>query len=498
MTETPTRVPGTRASAAAAVAAHGYDEHLGLLVDGRWLGSDGRRGVPVENPATGEVLGEAPVATDDDVDAALAAAHRAFPAWRRTPPEERAAVLHRAAALLRERAEAVAVRMVLENGKPIAEARAEVGFTAGIVDFLAGEALRTPGRVVPRGGDGVRAMVLSEPVGPSVALTPWNYPLTVPARKISAALAAGCTLVLKPAEEAPASGLAMARALVDAGLPDGVLNVVLGDPARTSRRLVTSPLTRAVSFTGSTAVGREVAALAAQDVTRCALELGGHAPVIVLDDVDVAAVARQAVASKLHNNGQSCGSPCRFYVHERVYGAFVEAFAAEAAAVRVGDPLDPATGMGPLAGERRVRALEAVVADATARGARLVTGGRALPGDGWFWEPTVLADVPDDALLMTEEPFGPVAGITPFRDEDDAVARANATPYGLAAYVFTADHARAMRLPSRIEAGMVSVNAFDVGGVDTFFGGVKQSGYGSDGGAEALDVFLARKLVTHA
>lgn len=471
---------------------------LDLLVDGEWLGPQGRSTIAVVNPATGESIGDLPAAATADLDRALDAAGRTFPLWRQTAPVARAAILHRAADLLRDRTEEIAVHMVLEEGKPIGEARGEVGFTAGIVDFLAAEGMRTFGKVVPGAGLGPRTLVLSEPIGPVAAFSPWNYPLTVPARKICSALAAGCTMVIKPAEEAPSSALALAHALVDAGLPGGVLNMVFGDPARISEHLIASPVIRKVSFTGSAAVGKHLAGLAAAGAKPVLLELGGHAPVLVFEDADLEDVVRRAVGSKFHNNSQSCGSPGRFYVHESLYARFVERFSELAAALNVGDPMDPSTDVGPLIAARRLAAMEDLVTDAVARGARVTTGGKAIAGAGYFWEPTVLADVPDEALIMNEEPFGPVAPIASFATEEEALAKANRLPYGLGAYLFTSSLDRALRLPSAIEAGMVSVNAFNLGGVDTFFGGVKESGYGSEGGAEAVEAYLSRKLVTQA
>jgi succinate-semialdehyde dehydrogenase/glutarate-semialdehyde dehydrogenase len=475
-------------------AGEGYPE-LALLVDGEWLGLDGRGGVDVVDPATGRSLGQVPRASTADLDRALEAARRAFRAWRATAPDERAGVLARAADLLRARRDSIARTMTLEEGKTFAESCSEVDFTAGIVDFLAGEAFRTSGRVVPTAA-GRRRLVLREPVGPVAAFTPWNYPLTVPARKVAAALAGGSTVVLKAAEETPATALELARALVDAGLPDGVLNVVFGDPAHISSHLIRSPITRMVSFTGSTAVGKHLAGLAAEGAKRTTLELGGHAPVLVFDDVDIDAVASAAVGSKFHNSGQSCGSPARFYVHERIHDRFVERFADLAGRLRVGSGLDPDVDMEPLASRRRVSVMEGLVSDAVDHGADLVLGGSSSPGEGFGWQPTLLGRVPGTAVLMAEEPFGPIAVTSTFSTVDEAVTQANRLPYGLAAYVFTGSLETAARVPHEIEAGMVSVNAFDVGGVDTFFGGVKESGYGSDGGPEAVESYLVHKLVT--
>lgn len=468
---------------------------LALLIDGEWVGADGRETVDVVNPATGGSLGRLPKARTADLDAALAAAGRSFATWRSTAPEQRAEVLHRAADLLLERRDHIARLMTLEEGKTIGESRGEVEFTAGIVHFFAGEAFRTFGTVTPS-GSGRRRMVLSEPIGPVAAFSPWNYPLTVPARKICAALAAGCTMVIKPAEETPASALEMARALVDAGLPPGVLNMVFGDPAHVSAHLIRSPVIRKVTFTGSTAIGKQIAALAAEGAKPTMLELGGHAPVLVLEDADVDAVATAAVGSKFHNSGQSCGSPARFYIHESLHDRFVERFAEVAAGLRVGDGLDPQVDVGPLASPRRIAAMRHLVDDAVAHGAELVLGGSEVEGDGYLWAPTLLARVPDDALLMREEPFGPIAVTSTFSTVKEAVAQANRLPYGLGAYLFTSSSATASRLPQEIEAGMVSVNGFDLGGVDTYFGGVKESGYGSEGGPEAVQGYLTHKLVT--
>lgn len=487
----------TATPAASTQSAEGYAD-LKLLVDGEWLGIELRSSVPVVNPATGQEIGQLPVATTEDLDSALAAASRAFPVWRATAPEERAAVLRRAAALLRQRVDEIATPMTLEEGKPIREARGEVLFTADVIDSLAGEATQAFGKVVPGSVPGGTALVLSEPVGPVAAFSPWNYPLTVPARKIAAALAAGCSVVIKPAEEAPSSGLAVARALVDAGLPSGVLNMVFGDPAHISEHLIASPVIRMVSFTGSTGVGKHIASLAAAGTKPCTLELGGHAPVLVFDDVDVDQVVGQLVGSKFHNNGQSCGSPCRFYVQDGVYDRFVERFTELTRQVQVGDPSDESTELGPLISDRRLRAMEDIVADASGHGARTMAGGAAVPGEGYFWQPTVLADVPEDALVMREEPFGPVAAISRFSTEEEVIERANRSPYGLGAYLFTSSLPRALRLPGLIEAGMVSVNACNLGGASTFFGGVKASGYGSDGGPEAVAAYLRSKLVTYA
>ena len=469
-----------------------------LLIDGRWIPAGERETIAVENPATKGVVGQVPVATSDDVAAALAAADRAFDAWRQTSPYERAAVIQRAAALLRERCEPIAQAMTLENGKHLGDSRGEVMFTADIMDTMATEAPRRVGTVVPTAAAEGRTIVVPEPIGPVAAFTTWNYPLTVPARKIAAALAAGCTVVIKPAEECPATAVALAEAFVDAGLPAGVLNLVFGDPAAISSALIESPVIRKVSFTGSTPVGKHLAALAGAQAKPIMLELGGHAPVLVFEDADVAAVAHSAFWSKLHNAGQSCGAPTRFFVHRSRYEEFVSAYGALLEGVVVADGFTDGVQQVPLASQRRFDAMQPLVDDAVARGARVVAGGHGDDSVGYYYQPTLLADVPDDAAIMSEEPFGPISVVVPFDGEDEVVERANAVVYGLAAFVFTASADRALRLPGRLDFGMVSVNRFGVGGRDTFFGGRKQSGYGSEGGPEALDEYLTKKLIVQA
>ena len=473
----------------------GYPD-IELLVDGKRIGAATRETAAVENPATREVIGRVPLATAEDIADALAGAGRAAEAWRDTSPHHRAAILMRAAQLLRDRPEPNAHAMTLENGKPYGDSLGEVDYTADIIDSLATEAPRAYGVVLPTAGDEGRTLVVTEPVGPVAAFTPWNYPLTVPGRKVAAALAAGCTVVIKPAEETPASAVALADALVDAGLPDGVLSMLFGDPAQISETLIASPVIRKVSFTGSIGVGKHLARLAGDAAKPVMLELGGHAPVLVFDDVDVDEVARQALGAKLHNTGQSCGSPVRFYVHEAVHAQFVARFGELLAAARTGHGFDETTEMGPLANSRRYDAMAPFVQDAVERGATVVAGGSGDDSVGYYWPATLLADVPDDALVMHDEPFGPIAATSVFTDEDEVVERANALPYGLAAYVFTKDADRALRLPRRLDVGMVSVNKFGVGARDTFFGGRKESGFGSEGGPEAVHEYLVKKLIS--
>ncbi|MER7797141.1 NAD-dependent succinate-semialdehyde dehydrogenase [Microbacterium sp. NPDC096154] len=471
---------------------------IGLFIAGEWRGATGRETRPVVNPATGEALASLPVATTADLDDAAAAAAQSFPAWRSATAFDRCRILRRAGELLRERAADIGWATTVEQGKPIGEATAEVHAAADIFDWFAEEGRRAYGRVVPSRREGVRNLVLRQPVGPVAAFTPWNFPITIPARKIAAALAAGCTMVFKPAEETPATGLALARALHDAGLPAGVLNVVMGEPAAISTQLIRDPRIRKVSFTGSTAVGRQIAHLAAEGIKRATLELGGHAPVLVFDDADVERAAAMAASAKFRNAGQICIAPTRFLVQEGVYDRFVDAFASRIRALRVGNGLDPEVTMGPLAHDRRPPAVAALVDDARDRGARVVVGGTPIDGSGYFWQPTLIADVEDGARIMNEEPFGPVALAVPFVDVDDAIARANALPYGLASYAFTGSAATAVEVEERIEAGMLAVNHFGLTSPETPFGGVKESGYGSEGGSEGIADYFVTKLVSES
>jgi succinate-semialdehyde dehydrogenase / glutarate-semialdehyde dehydrogenase len=471
---------------------------LSLLIDGEWLPAGARRTVPVLNPATGETLGELPLATSADLDRALAAAQRAWPVWRATPPQERGRILRQAATLLRERREEIARIATLEEGKSIHETRIELTISAEIFEWYAEEGRRAYGRVLPQRTPGVRLTVVREPVGPVAGFAPWNFPLGNPARKLGAALGAGCSVICKPAEETPGSALAIARALVDAGVPSGVIAVVFGVPSEVSTQLINSPVIRAITFTGSIPVGKQLAAMAAAGMKRTTMELGGHAPVLVFDDVDVDAVLDLAVSAKYRNAGQVCVSPTRFYVHEAIFDRFVAGFAARARQWPVGNGLDEKNRMGPLAHDRRLPAVDALVQDAVAAGARLLAGGAALPGPGYFYAPTVLADVPETARIMNEEPFGPVAVINRFSDFDEVIRLANRLPYGLAAYAFTQSAKRVNLLGERIEAGMIGINSFTIAMPEAPFGGVKESGHGSEEGIEGLDACLVTKFITES
>ena len=472
---------------------------LSLLIARKWRTGEGREVRSVIDPATENVVGELPMATTADLEEAADTAATASPTWRQTPAYDRYGILRRAAELLRERAQEIGPATTLEQGEPIAEATVEVFAAADIIDWFAEEGRRVYGRIVPARNPGMRNMVLRQPVGPVAGFTPWNFPITIPARKVGGALAAGCTMVLKPAEETPATGLALARALVDAGLPAGVLNVVFGDPAAVSTHLIRSPHIRKVTFTGSTAVGRLIARLAAEGVKRVTLELGGHAPVLVFDDADVTKVARMALGAKFRNAGQICIAPTRFFVQEGVYSRFTHAFAQAIEQLRMGNGLDPETTLGPLAHERRPPGIAAMVEDAIARGAHVTTGG--TPGDdprGFFWKPTLLVGVDPQARAMNEEPFGPLALAVRFKDVDEGLAHANSLPYGLASYAFTSSKRTAYAVSEAIEAGMLGLNHFQLTPPETPFGGVKDSGYGSEGGSEGIEDYLVSKLVSEA
>jgi len=478
------------------MAEHTFYPRLELLIDGQWLeSSDGRTRIVVD-PATEDVIGYLPVATPDDVQRALDAAQRSFPAWRRTSAAARAAVLVKAAALVRQRADAIARTITLELGKPLAESLVEVDRLAVVFEWHAAEAQRAYGRIVPA-VPGVHNSVMREPVGVVAAFTPWNGPGASPARKMSAALAAGCCVVIKPAEETPGTAIALAHCLVDAGLPVGVLNMVFGVPGDISAQLISSPIVRAFAFTGSVPVGRQLAMLAAQHLKPAVMELGGHSPVIVCADADPVKTAEFCARTKYRNAGQICMSPTRFYVHESIYKKFTETFINTARAIKVGSGFEPGMEMGPLANARRRDAMEQLVGQAVGAGARLRTGGTRVGTRGFFFSPAVLTDIPDTAEVLQTEPFGPVGLIAPFQRLDDAIARANGTSYGLAGYAFTDSAAATSQIGSELECGVVSINHFMGAGHDTPFGGVKDSGYGREGGSECFEGYLVTKLISH-
>ncbi len=467
---------------------------LYMIIDGERVSGGGRRTHAVVNPATGETLAELPLADAADLDRALDAAQRGFRRWRNSTPHERAAVLQGAARLMLERQDALARVATLEEGKTFAEAKIEVLMNVGLFNFYAGEVFRIYGRTLVR-PTGQRSTVTKEPVGPVAAFAPWNFPLGNPGRKLGAPIAAGCSVILKAAEETPASALGVLQCLLDAGLPPEVAQAVFGVPDEVSRHLLGSPIIRKLSFTGSTVIGKHLAKLAADDCKRTTMELGGHGPVLVFDDVDVDAVLNTVVASKYRNAGQVCVSPTRFIVQEDVFERFRDGFAERARRIVVGDGLDPASVMGPMANPRRPDAMERLIGDATSRGAKLDAGGERIGNRGFFYQPSVLSEIPLDAAVMNEEPFGPLALINPYADEAAMIAEANRLPYGLAAYAWTRDAQRQRRIAREIESGMVGINSMMIGGADSPFGGVKWSGHGSEDGPEGLDACLVTKAV---
>ena len=470
-----------------------YDADLALFINGAWKIGEGRDMFPVIDPALGETIAEVPLASPADLDEALGAADKGFVLWRATPVEQRAAVLRKTADLLRERADAIARLLTLEQGKPLAEARAEVVGSAALFDWCAAEAVRIYGRVLVR-PTGQRSMINKQPIGPVAAFSPWNFPISLMAKKIASALAVGCSVIAKPPEETPGCTGALVRCLADAGLPAGVVQLVHGVPDAVSRHLLASPVIRKVSFTGSVPVGRHLMRLAADGLKRVTMELGGHAPVLVFGDCNLEKTLDMVVAQKFRNAGQVCVSPTRFYVQESIYQRFVDGFAARTQAVTTGHGLDADTTMGPLANVRRPGAIEALVEDAAAKGARVMAGGKR-GNAGYFFQPTLLADVPDSADIMSNEPFGPVAVAAPFSTLEDAVTKANRLPFGLAAFAFTEGLRTANLVGDAIEAGMVGINTFAIAGPDTPFGGIKDSGFGSEGGIEGMDSYLVTKAI---
>ncbi len=471
-------------------------QHLALYINGQFLDGQGRQTQPVINPANGSTLGQLPLASQADLDAALKAAHTAFQSWRHSSPMDRSTILRKVAELSRQRAQEIGRNLTLDQGKPLTEAVGEILSCADHADWHAEECRRIYGRVIPARNPKVQQIVLREPIGVCAAFTPWNFPYNQAIRKICAAIGAGCTIILKGPEDSPSAVMAIAQAFHDAGLPPGVLNIVWGVPQEVSDYLIRSPIVRKVSFTGSVPVGKQLAALAGAHMKRITMELGGHSPVLVLPDADVARAARQLAQFKIRNAGQVCISPTRFYIHDDIYTAFVDRFTEELANVKVGDGLDPDTQMGPLAHERRIPMMQKFVDNARSLGGKVVLGGEQIKRDGFFFSPTVLTDIPDDALVMTEEPFGPIAPLTRYSNLDDAIARANSLPFGLSAYAFTQSLQDAHRLGTELESGMVNINHFGSSLPETPFGGVKDSGIGSEGGAETFDGYLVTKFVT--
>jgi succinate-semialdehyde dehydrogenase/glutarate-semialdehyde dehydrogenase len=471
---------------------------LALFIDGKWLNGDSREGEEVINPATGKALGKLPHASAADLDAALEAATKGFAVWKATSAYDRSKIMRKAADLLRERYDHVSRVQTLEQGKVYVESRAEVLTSADIIDWYAEEGRRAYGRIVPGRQKGVRQLVVQEPVGVVAAFTPWNFPTLTPVRKIAGALAAGCSVIIKASEETPAGCVELVKCFADAGLPAGVLNLVFGIPAKVSEHLIPADVVKKISFTGSIPVGKHLAALAGKHMKKATMELGGHSPVMVFADADPEKAADIIAAAKYRNAGQVCISPTRFYVQEPSYSKFVARFTEYAKSIKLGDGLERGITMGPLANARRLDAMEAIVNDAKARGGKVAAGGSRHGNQGYFFQPTVFTDIPDDSKIMTEEPFGPVAPIVPFKTFDEVVERANSLEYGLAAYAFTASGATATAIGDAIQSGMVGVNSTAISTPETPFGGVKESGYGSEGGLEGLQAYTNVKFISQA
>ncbi|MBL6455238.1 NAD-dependent succinate-semialdehyde dehydrogenase [Belnapia sp. T6] len=469
-----------------------------LHINGEWRGSRSGKTLEVINPATEEVIGQVAHAGTDDLDEALEAAAKGFAAWKKVSAFERAKLMRKAADILRSRADEIAALMTQEQGKPLPEAKMETLAGADIIDWFAEEARRAYGRVIPARAEGVYQLVVKEPIGPVAAFTPWNFPINQVVRKLSAAVATGCSIIVKAPEETPASPAELIRCFIDAGLPAGVVGLVYGIPAEISEYLIPHPTIKKVTFTGSTPVGKQLAALAGKHMKRVTMELGGHAPAIVFDDADLDLAVKTLAGAKFRNAGQVCVSPTRFLVQEKHYEPFVEKFVAAAKAVKVGNGMEQGVQMGPLVHERRIPWMEGLMADARQRGAEVHTGGERIGNKGYFYAPTVVTGLGKDARMMNEEPFGPLAMIAPFKEFEEVVEEANRLPYGLASYAFTRSAKTANAIASRVESGMMTINHLGLALPEVPFGGIKDSGYGSEGGSEAIEAYLNTKFVSQA
>jgi succinate-semialdehyde dehydrogenase/glutarate-semialdehyde dehydrogenase len=469
---------------------------LSLYINGEFIQGNGRREQDVLNPATNTPIGKLPNATISDLDLALSSAHDAFETWRLSSPLLRSQILRKVGELILERAQEIGTNITLEQGKPLTESIAEVTVCKEHADWHAEECRRIYGRIIPSRMQQVQQTVLREPIGVCVAFSPWNFPFSQAFRKVAAAVGAGCSVILKGSSDTPSAVMAIAKLFHDAGLPPGVLNLVSGDSGMISDHLIRSPFVRKVSFTGSTPVGQKLAALSGSLMKRCTMELGGHAPVIVCNDADIDSAAEALANYKFRNAGQVCISPTRFYVQEAAYEKFVEKFTDRVSSLKVGDGLEGDSQMGPLAQSRRITAMQGFVEDARERGAKILTGGESLPREGNFFAPTVMTDLPEDSRFMNEEPFGPIAGIVRFKSIDEALQRANRLPFGLASYAFTTSTQNAHAISRGLQAGMVSINHMGLAAAETPFGGIKESGYGSEGGSETFDGYLTTKFIT--
>ncbi|MEO3778288.1 NAD-dependent succinate-semialdehyde dehydrogenase [Micromonospora sp. B11E3] len=468
----------------------------GLFIAGEWRESSTGSRFTVDDPSTAQVLVSVADASPDDARAALAAATAAQELWAATPPRVRGELLRKAYEAVLARVDDFALLICMEMGKSLSEAKGEVAYGAEFLRWFSEEAVRIDGRYTRSPDGNSRLLVLKKPVGPCLLITPWNFPLAMATRKIAPALAAGCTMVVKPSELTPLTTSLFAQILEEVGVPAGVINVIPTTHAGAAAGpLIADPRLRKLSFTGSTAVGRKLLEQASANVLRTSMELGGNAPFLVFEDADIDAAIEGALAAKLRNIGQACTAANRFYVHEDVAGEFVQRLAARFEAKRVGRGTEEGVELGPLIDEKSRGKVSALVDDAVSRGAKVATGGSPIPGDGWFYQPTILTEVPSDAKILSTEIFGPVAPVVTFRTEDEAVALANATPFGLVAYVYTRDVGRGLRLPERLETGMLGMNSGVISNPAAPFGGVKHSGIGREGGSDGINEYLETMYV---
>ena len=471
-------------------------EKLELLINGKWRQGSDNKAEPVYNPATSETIGDLPHASKADLDEALESNAEAFKSWRNEAPLNRQKIIENACRILENRSNEVAENLTKEMGKPLAEAKGELAIGLDVLRWYGEEGKRAYGRIVPSRMPGMSQTVLKDPIGPVIAFVAWNFPVMNVVRKVGGALAAGCTITIKPSEETPGTAIAIGRALMEAGLPAGVLNIVFGVPSEVSEHLCSSSIPRKLSFTGSIPVGKHLQKLAAENMIRCTMELGGHSPLMVFDDTDIAAAAKISVAGKFRNAGQVCVSPTRFLVQDSVKDQFIKAVLDETNKIKVGNGLEDGIVMGPLIADRRIEIMDSFVKDAVDSGAELNLGGHRLNRDGSFYAPTVLSNVSDNAKIMNEEPFGPLLPIDSFKSVDEVIDRANRLEFGLASYAFTNDPKIVNALRSEIQAGLLAINSTAVSTPETPFGGVKHSGYGSEGGVEGLDAFLVTRFIS--
>ena len=467
-----------------------------LFINGQWCDADNGKTLPVMNPGTGLEIGRVSCVDIAGLERAVLAAQSGFEIWRNTPAVERSKIMDIAAKNLRARVDQIAALMTQEQGKPLAEAKAELIMAAEVIEWFSGEARRIYGRIVPARNSATQQQVLKFPIGPVAAFTPWNFPVNQIVRKLSAALSAGCSIIVKAPEETPASPAALIRAFVDAGVPAGVIGLVYGNPAEISEYLIKHPIIKKITFTGSTPVGKQLAALAGLHMKRATMELGGHAPVIIAEDADVQLAAKAAGSAKFRNAGQVCISPTRFLVHESIQDEFIEAMLKQIDMLKVGNGLDEGINMGPLANARRLTAMADFTEDAIAKGAKIITGGERIGSVGNFFKPTILSDVPLNAKVFNDEPFGPMLGIRTFKTLSEALEEANRLPFGLAGYAFTQSLKNSHKISQELQVGMLWINQQALAWPEMPFGGIKESGYGSEGGYEAVEAYLNTKSVS--